>query len=204
MDSLDEDAIRMVERVVIVRLSTKHINIWMRQIEMKRSEILELAELMGLEGVKSEVEKEKSLETWAKRCTHFFTKKVKRMLFEEIDNTVWSGNEEEISGWCKRNKVFDEITEEEIEEIWEREKPGDGKPIRLNGKHVWETSKRVCDFIDAHEDLIHITALKEYTVVMLEVMMVIKEAHNVERKRRLTSRNEKIDETRKGSIKQML
>ena len=110
------------------------------------------------------------------------------MLFEEIDNTVWSGNEEEISGWCKRNKVFDEITEEEIEEIWKRETPGEGEPIRLNGKYVWETAKRVCDYINAHEDLICITTFEEYRVVMLKVMMVIKEADNVERKRRLTSR----------------
>ena len=62
----------------------------------------------------------------------------------------------------------------------------------------------MCDYINAHEDIIHITTFEEYRVVMLKVMMVIKEAHNVERKRRLTSRNEKIDETRKGSIKQML
>ena len=88
VECLDEDAIRMVERVVIVRLSTKHINIWMRQLEIKRSEILELAGLMGFERVEAEVEREKSLEAWAKRCTHFFTKKVRRMLFEEIDNTV--------------------------------------------------------------------------------------------------------------------
>ena len=69
----------------------------------------------------AEIEKEKSLEKWAKRCTHHFTKKVKRMLFEEIDNMVWSGGEKEIAQWCKLNKVYDEITEEEIEEIWKRE-----------------------------------------------------------------------------------
>ena len=43
------------------------------------------------------------------------------MLFEEIDNIVWSGNEKEITEWCKENIVFDEITEEEIGEIWNRE-----------------------------------------------------------------------------------
>ena len=120
MECLDEDAIRMVERVVIVRLSTKHINIWIRQLEMKRGEILELAGLMGLEGVKAEVEKENSLEVWSKRCPNFFIKKVKRMLSEEIDNTVWSGSEEEIVSWCEMNNVYDEITDEEIEEIWKR------------------------------------------------------------------------------------
>ena len=33
------------------------------------------------------------------------------------DNMVWNGGESEIASWCRRNKVFDEITEEEIEEI---------------------------------------------------------------------------------------
>ena len=40
----------------------------------------------------------------ARRCTHHFTKKVKRVLFEEIDNMVCSGNEKEITGWCNRKK----------------------------------------------------------------------------------------------------
>ena len=57
----------------------------------------------------------------ARRCTNFFTKKVKRMLYDEIDNMVWSGSEIEVSRWCKRNKVYDEITEKEIEEIWNRD-----------------------------------------------------------------------------------
>ena len=90
---------------------------------------------MKLGEVKKEIEKEKSLERWAKRCTHHFPKKVKRMLFEEIDNMVWSGQSSEISQWCKRNKVYDEITEAEIEEIWKREGPDDDEPIRLNGKY---------------------------------------------------------------------
>ena len=90
---------------------------------------------MKLEEVKNEVEK-KSLERWAKRATNHFTKKVKRMLFEEIDNTVWSGREKEITQWCKTNKVFDEITEKEIEVIWNREDPDDDENIRLNGKYV--------------------------------------------------------------------
>ena len=37
---------------------------------------------------------------------------------EEIDNVVWSGNEKEIEKWNEQNKVYDEITEAEIEEIW--------------------------------------------------------------------------------------
>ena len=108
---------------------------------------------MKLDEIRKEIEKEKSLERWAKRCTHHFTKKVKRRLFEDIDNMVWSGDEENAQ-WCKRNKVYDEITEKEFEEIWQREDQEENEPIRLNGKYVWETAKRVCDFINAHEERI--------------------------------------------------
>ena len=31
---LDKETIRMVERLVVLRISTKHINLWMRQLEM--------------------------------------------------------------------------------------------------------------------------------------------------------------------------
>ena len=110
-NTLDDETIRMTDRIVVIRLSTKHINLWMRQLEMKRKEMCELAELIGVEEVKKEIENEKSLEKWAKRCTNHFTKKTKRMLYEEMDNMVWSGQEKEISEWCKQNKVYDEITE---------------------------------------------------------------------------------------------
>ena len=40
------------------------------------------------------------------------------MLYEGIDNMIWGGSETTIVRWCERNKVFDEITEAEIEEIW--------------------------------------------------------------------------------------
>ena len=40
---LERDIIRMVERIVFLRLSTKRINIWVRQLEMKWKEICELA-----------------------------------------------------------------------------------------------------------------------------------------------------------------
>ena len=76
-----------------------------------------------------EIENERSLEKWGKRCTNHFTKKTKRMLFEEIDNVVWSGNESEIARWCKRNKVYDEITENEIDEIWKKGGPHDDEGI---------------------------------------------------------------------------
>ena len=103
--------------------------------------------------------------------------------------------------WCKRNKVYDEITEDEIQEIWSREDTDEGEAIRLNGKYVWEAAKRVCDFINVHEDLIHITTFGEYKEVMRKIMMVIKEAHNAERKRRWTSRKKKTEETSKRKRK---
>ena len=137
VENLDEETARMVERVVIVRVATKHINLWIRQLEMKRREICELAGLMKLDEVKKEIEEARSLETWGRRATNSFTKKVKRMLFEEIDNIIWSRREEAITQWCKRNTVCDEITEdEEIAEIWQRETPDDEETVRLNGKYV--------------------------------------------------------------------
>ena len=60
-----------------------------------------------------------SLEVWAKRCSNHFTKKVK-MLHEEIDNMIWSGSESEITKWCLKNKVYDEITQDEIRDLAER------------------------------------------------------------------------------------
>ena len=63
--------------------------------------------------------------------------------------------------------------------------------IRLNGKYVWETEKRVCDFISSHDELIHITTFGEYRNVIRKVMGVIKEAHNTERKRRWAAKKEK-------------
>ena len=53
------------------------------------------------------------------------------MLFEEIDNMVWGSDEKVITQWCKMNKVYDEITEDEIAEIWKRETPDKEEPIRL-------------------------------------------------------------------------
>ena len=116
-EALDQETIRDIERMIILRGSTKHNNLWIHQLEMKRMEMCNLVELLKLDEVKKEIEKEKSLERWARRCTHHFAKKAKRMLFEEIDNMVWSGREKDISHWCVKNKVFDEITETEIDEI---------------------------------------------------------------------------------------
>ena len=86
---------------------------------------------MGFDVLKKEVETEKSLECWARRCSNHFTKKMKRMLYQEIDNVVWNGKEKVISEWCKRNKVYDEITEAEIEEIWMKEPPDEEENVRL-------------------------------------------------------------------------
>ena len=36
VDELDEETTLNVERIAVVRISTKHINLWMRQLEMKR------------------------------------------------------------------------------------------------------------------------------------------------------------------------
>ena len=52
VESLDEETTVMTKRLVVIRVSTKHINLWMRQLEMKRKEIYELAWLMGLETIK--------------------------------------------------------------------------------------------------------------------------------------------------------
>ena len=134
VEVLDQEIARDVERMVILRVSTTHINLLIRQLEMKRKEICELAGLIGLDGIKKEIEAEKSLERWAKRCTNHFTRRVKRMIFGEIDNFVWSVEEGATSRWCKKNKVYDEITEEEIDELWNREAQDDDEPIRLNGK----------------------------------------------------------------------
>ena len=79
-----------------------------------------------------------------------------------------------------------------------REPQDDDELVRLNWKMVWETAKRVCDFINAHEDMISITTFCEYRDVMRRVMKVIKEAHNVEKKRRQTSRKRKKEDITVG------
>ena len=35
-EDIDEETTRIAERLVVLRLLTKHINLWMRQLEMKR------------------------------------------------------------------------------------------------------------------------------------------------------------------------
>ena len=88
---MDEETTRMI----VVRISTKHINLWMLQLEMKRKEIGELAGLMEFGEIKKESETEKDLERRGKRSTNCFFKKMKRMMFEEVDKMVWRESERE-------------------------------------------------------------------------------------------------------------
>ena len=60
-EDLDEETTGMIEKLVVLRVATMHINLWIRQLEMKRREVCELAELFGFEGVKKEVEKRNPL-----------------------------------------------------------------------------------------------------------------------------------------------
>ena len=48
VDGINEETTRMVGRIVVLRLSTKHINLWIRQLEMKR---IEMCELEGVDEV---------------------------------------------------------------------------------------------------------------------------------------------------------
>ena len=89
MENMDEEATRMAKRMVVIRISTKHINLWMLQLEMKRNEICELAELMGLEWIRNEIATEKCLEKWAKRACNHFTRR--RGECSSRRSTTWSG-----------------------------------------------------------------------------------------------------------------
>ena len=55
-----------------------------------------------------------------KRYTNHFTRKAKRMIFGEIDNIVWRGKEGDYR-MVFRSKVYEEIRDEKIQEIWNRE-----------------------------------------------------------------------------------
>ena len=61
-DKLEETA-QMIERIAVLRVATKHINLWTRQLEIKRMEMIELAGLMGFEKLMKEIGNEKSLES---------------------------------------------------------------------------------------------------------------------------------------------
>ena len=51
------------------------------------------------------------------------------MSFEEIDIVVLSGSDEGIVKWRREDYVNDEITDEETEEIWNREDRDEDEPI---------------------------------------------------------------------------
>ena len=40
VEASDREIARDVERMVILRISTKHVNLWIRQLEMKRKEFV--------------------------------------------------------------------------------------------------------------------------------------------------------------------
>ena len=92
-DVVDEETSRMAERMMLLRISTKHINLWVRQLELKRKAVCELAKLMRFEWIGNEIENEKNLKRWGKRVTNNFPKAMRRKIYEEVDNMVWSENE---------------------------------------------------------------------------------------------------------------
>ena len=55
VESLDDETIGMIERVVVLRIATKHINLWILQLQIKRREISELAWLIKQEEIKKEL-----------------------------------------------------------------------------------------------------------------------------------------------------
>ena len=59
-DVLDDETVKNIERIVILRTSTKHTNLWMRQLETKRNDIREFAELLKVDEIKKEIEKKEA------------------------------------------------------------------------------------------------------------------------------------------------
>ena len=57
VEELDEETRRMEEGMAVLRVATKHINLWTSQLEMKRKEVPELAGLMKFDEVKKEIGK---------------------------------------------------------------------------------------------------------------------------------------------------
>ena len=55
VEELDHETSRMTESLAVLRIATKHINLWTRQLEIKRKEMSEQADLMKLEEVKREL-----------------------------------------------------------------------------------------------------------------------------------------------------
>ena len=57
----DDETTMIVKRLAVLRIATKHINIWIRHLETKRKEICELAWLMKFEEIKKEILNESPL-----------------------------------------------------------------------------------------------------------------------------------------------
>ena len=49
--------------------------------------------------------------------------------------------------------MFDQISETEIEEIWKRETSDEDEVTSLNGKHDWKMVRRLCEFINVHDNI---------------------------------------------------
>ena len=60
VEEIDKETARMIERLVVLRISTKHINLWIRQLEMKRRKIYKLTVLMKFEEMKDEIKRRTS------------------------------------------------------------------------------------------------------------------------------------------------
>ena len=61
VEVLDQETARDVEWMIILRVSTKHNNLWIRLLEMKRKEFGELAGLLRFYGVKKEIQQKRVL-----------------------------------------------------------------------------------------------------------------------------------------------
>ena len=97
MENMDEETTRIAKRMVVIRISTKHINLWMRQLDLKRKEICELAELMGLEWIRNEIATEKCLENGQReRAT---TSPRRRGECCSRRSTTWSGVGKKRKSW---------------------------------------------------------------------------------------------------------
>ena len=69
VDVLNKETTMTVERMVVLRLSTKHINLWTRQLETKRNEIRELTELLKVYEIKEEIKKKGTLRNGVRKQT---------------------------------------------------------------------------------------------------------------------------------------
>ena len=68
---------------------------------------------------------------WARRSSIHFTKKVKKMLFEEIDNMMWRGKEKAIDrSWSPKTESFELFLLIEI---------AGNDSIKIEMDHVWIT-----------------------------------------------------------------